>query len=116
MYTFNACTLLWIALRLFCCRTWNLAALPVFPASLCSSVELLAIKIRDCKDFNKELECCERYTYMKAVVKIALYADDITLFLQTENEMSNALSIMEGFSRISGLEINKTKSESHVAW
>ena len=29
-----------------------------------------------------------------------------------ENEMSNALSIVEGFSRISGLEINKKKSEA----
>ena len=72
------------------------------------AVELLAIKIRDCKD----IKGIKKVVYVEAVVEIALYAANITLFLQNENEMSNALSIVEGFSRISGLEINKTKSEA----
>jgi len=87
------------------------------PLAFVLAVELLAIKIKECKDIKGIKNWSSvNDVYMEAVVKIALYADDITLFLQNENEMSNALSIMEGFSRISGLEINKTKSESHVAW
>ena len=50
---------------------------------------------------------------MEAVVKISLYTDDITLFLPKEEEIPNALSIVEVFflSRISGLEIKKTKPQ-----
>ena len=51
---------------------------------------------------------------MEAVVKIVLYADDITLFLPREEEISNALSIVEVSSRTSGLEIKKMKPE--VTW
>ena len=51
---------------------------------------------------------------MEVVVKIALHVNDIAviLFLQNGKEISDALFIMEGFSGISGLGINKAKSEA----
>ena len=43
-----------------------------------------------------------------------MYADDITLFLNDENGMHHALSVIHEFSIFSGLEVNKTKS--HAMW
>ena len=51
---------------------------------------------------------------MEAVAKSALYADDMTLLLPKEEEISIALSIVEVSSRTSGLEIKKMKPE--VMW
>ena len=60
---------------------------------------MLAIKIRDCKDI-KEIRnwSTENNVNLEAAVKIALYADDITLFLQNEQDMFHVLSIIEDFS------------------
>jgi hypothetical protein len=44
-------------------------------------------------------------------IKIALYADDITLFLRNKQDMVNVLKIFESFRSISGLQINYNKSE-----
>ena len=62
------------------------------------AVELLAIKIKECKDIKgiKNWSAVND-VYMEAVVKIAMYADDIMLFSQNENE---TLSNVEGFSQI----------------
>ena len=75
-----------MALRPFCCRILNSAELPVFPASFfVLAVELLAIKIRDCKDIKKIRNwSAVNDINMESVVKIALYADQITLFLPNE--------------------------------
>ena len=43
-----------------------------------------------------------------------MYADDITLFLNDENDMQHALNVIHKFSVFSGLEVNKTKS--HAMW
>ena len=45
-------------------------------------------------------------------MKIAMYADDITLVLQNEQDMFHALSITANFSLISGLRINEMRSEA----
>ena len=37
---------------------------------------------------------------LEAAVKIALYADDITLFLQNEQDIFHVLPIIEDFARI----------------
>ena len=52
------------------------------------AVELLAIKIRDCRDIKgiRNWSAVNNIN-MESVVKIALYVDHITLFLQNENEM-----------------------------
>ena len=49
---------------------------------------------------------------LEAAVKTALYADDITLFLQNDQDMFRALFIINDFPRISGLRIIETKSEA----
>ena len=75
-------------------------------------VELLAIKIRDCKGIKGiTLLDVVNGTDLAQVLKIVLYADDITLFWGNEYEMSHALSIMKFVSCVSGLEVNKQNSE-----
>ena len=49
---------------------------------------------------------------LENIIKIALYADDLTLFLKDEQDMQQALEILAGFSTFSGLEINRMKSEA----
>ena len=63
---------------------------PFSPLAFVLSIELLAIKIKDCKD--------PPGIHLEQVLKIALYADDITLFWGNEHEMSHALSIVKSFS------------------
>lgn len=86
---------------------------PFSPLAFVLAVELLAIKIRDCKDI-KGLRHWDALNdaALEAMIKMSLYADDITLFLENEQDMFYALSIIEDFSLISGLKINKNKSEA----
>ena len=49
---------------------------------------------------------------MESIIKIALYADDLTLFLKDEHDMQQAFEILTEFSTFSGLEINRMKSEA----
>ena len=49
---------------------------------------------------------------MKQGLQIALSADDTTLFLVNKLEMSHDLSIFNKFLCVSGLEMNKQKSEA----
>ena len=45
-------------------------------------------------------------------MKILLYADDITLFLQNRQDLEQALAILNSFSVFSCLEINRNKTEA----
>ena len=49
---------------------------------------------------------------MESIIKIALYTDDLTLLLKDEQDMQQALGILAEFSTLSGLEINRMKSEA----
>lgn len=44
-------------------------------------------------------------------VKLTSYADDATYFLEDQLSTEHLLRTIEQFSRVSGLEVNKTKSE-----
>jgi hypothetical protein len=44
-------------------------------------------------------------------IKISQLADDTTLFLRSKNEISIALNIMEIFGNLSGLKLNRNKTE-----
>ena len=110
------CGLLWMALRLFFAvesGIWQ--GCLILPLAFVLAVELLASKIRDCKDIKgvKNWSVVNDVN-VEVVVKIALHVNDIAviLFLQNGKEISDALFIMEGFSGISGLGINKAKSEA----
>lgn len=47
-----------------------------------------------------------------SLVKILLYADDITLFLKDTDDMENVLKYIDEFTIFSGLKINRNKSEA----
>ena len=80
------------------------------PLAFILSIELLAIKVRE----NGALKGLKLKGGINrsTILKIILYADDITLFLQDKHDIKIALDIFARFSRISGLEINKHKSEA----
>ena len=87
---------------------------PFSPLAFVLAVEMLTTKIRDFKDITGiKYWSTVNNVNLEAAVKIALYVDDITLFLQNEQEIFHALSIIEFFFlRISVLRINDTKSEA----
>ena len=60
-----------------------------------------------------ELKQCTLYNNIEDI-KTDLYADDITLFLNDENDMWYGFNAIHEFSVFSGLEVNKTKS--HATW
>ena len=46
-------------------------------------------------------------------IKISQYTDDTTLILDgSEQSLSEALRVLDGFSKISGLRLNKKKTEA----
>ena len=47
---------------------------------------------------------------MESIIKIALCADDLTLFLKDEQDMQQALGILAEIFTFSGLEINQCGS------
>ena len=85
---------------------------PFSPIDFVLAIELLAIKIRASKDIRGIRHWNVNDVNFDYIVKIALYADDITLFLNDETDLQCALGIFDGFSHISGLMINKRKSEA----
>ena len=91
-----------MALRHFAAESGIRQGCPFSPLAFVHTVELLAIKIRECKDVKGVRNwSAVNDVNVEAVVKIALYAGDTTLFLQNEKEMSNVPSIVEGvFSNI----------------
>ena len=80
------------------------------------AIELLAIKTRDVQNIQGIRNwSLNNVPYIENIIKIALYADDITLFLYDKNDMRHALNVIHEFSIFFGLEVNKTTSR-HVAW
>eukprot|EP00916_Digyalum_oweni_P020965 GHVL01034894.1.p1 GENE.GHVL01034894.1~~GHVL01034894.1.p1 ORF type:complete len:377 (-),score=17.22 GHVL01034894.1:1234-2364(-) len=80
------------------------------PLTFILGIELLAIKMRGKNGvhgipINKSED-------IYALLKIALYADDVTLFLRDRDDIKLALDILKQFASISGLEINTRKTEA----
>ena len=80
------------------------------PLAFVLSLELLAIKLRQSR--NIQGIKIKGGNSLSTVLRIALYADDITLFLKNKDDLEAALGIFSQFSIISGLEINKNKTEA----
>ena len=77
------CKLLWVALRHFAAESGIRQGCPFSPLAFVRIVELLAIKIRDCKDIKGIRNwSAVNDVNVEAVVKIALYANDTILFLK----------------------------------
>ena len=86
---------------------------PFSPLAFVLALELLAIKIRQSKDVKGlALDKCFNIDNIIDSLKIALYADDITLFLADEHDLTNALIIFRAFERVSGLSMNIFKCEA----
>ena len=86
---------------------------PFSPLAFIIALEMLAIKIRDDNQI-KGLEIPISASEVSPIhfLKILLYADDITLFLQDKDDMKRALDTIDKFSEFANLEINKNKTEA----
>jgi exonuclease III len=85
---------------------------PFSPLAFVVAVEILAIKIRSSHNIKGLTYWCSNKNNLEEILKIALYADDITLFLTDAQDMLFALKIIDDFSGFSGLKINRQKSEA----
>lgn len=86
---------------------------PFSPLAFIVGLELLAIKIRsdnDIKGIALPVPSCSVKPAQS--LKIALYADDITLFLHNKKDLKKVLELLDIFSVSSNLEINKNKTEA----
>jgi hypothetical protein len=73
-----------------------------------TAVEILVNRIRN----EKQIRGFEiKLNGSNHSIKISQLADDTTLFLKSKNEISIALSIMERFGNLSGLRLNRKKTE-----
>ena len=70
-------------------------------------VEFLAIKIRACTNITGLLN---EVTPNFDGIKLIQYADDLSLFLKTEESLSKALKIIDDFNTVTGLSLNRRKS------
>ena len=68
--------------------------------------ELLSIKLRHSKEI-KGISITNKNFQLQ---KILQYADDTSLFLKDENELTCAFNIIDNFGAISGLKLNRHKS------
>ena len=82
---------------------------PLSPLAFILSVELLAIKIRECN--IKGIGLPKQNDQIEPL-KIKQLADDTTLFLQNKNDIMHARSILENFSSFSGLTLNQSKTKA----
>ena len=84
---------------------------PFSPLAFVLALELLAITIRS-NESIKGINMGRNGDMVEKIIKIALYADDVTLFLKDELSMRHALTIFQNFSSFSGLRINQSKSKA----
>lgn len=69
--------------------------------------EVLAEKIRTKRENGMKIQSNDKTKY----IQISQLADDTTLFLQDENAIIECLNIVEQFGTVSGLKLNKEKTE-----
>ena len=85
---------------------------PFSPLAFILALEILAIKIRQSDNIKGvPLFAGINYEHLDAI-KVALYADDLTLFLTDENDLKNALIIFDEYENVSGLSLNIGKCEA----
>jgi hypothetical protein len=73
-----------------------------------TEVEILANWIRNGKQIRGFEIKLNRSNHS---IKISQLADDTTLFLKSKNDISITLNIMEIFGNLSGLKLNRNKTE-----
>ena len=86
---------------------------PFSPLAFVIAVELLAISLRtDRRIQGIGIDNVTSDENVQKIMKILLYADDITLFLKDDGDISAVLDILQRFKAVSGLVINRSKSEA----
>ena len=86
---------------------------PFSPLAFILAIELLAIRFRSSNEIKGiGIECVDNSEIIEKIVKAVLYADDVTMFLKDREDIQVVLFILEMFKEISGLTINRTKSEA----
>ena len=70
-------------------------------------VEILAVKIRENTQWGLNIDINGN----KNVIQISQLADDTTLFFESEEAIKHGLKIIEDFGEVSGLKLNKEKTE-----
>ena len=83
---------------------------PVSPLCFILAVEILSCKIR--QSVNIKGICLPKVDNKSQIMKILQFADDTTLTLSDEKSLTNALEIINKFALISGLKLNKNKTEA----
>jgi hypothetical protein len=79
---------------------------PISAILFLSVIEILAINIRS----NSDIEGFQK-PGMTNSIKIIQHADDCSLRLKDEISLENSLKVIENFSNISGMKLNKYKTE-----
>ena len=77
---------------------------PISPQIFILGLEILFIALRSDENIKG-------FKIENNEIKLTSYADDASYFLKDKNSAKNLLVKIEQFSKISGLEVNRTKSE-----
>ena len=77
---------------------------PLSPYLFILAIELLAIKIRENKDVKG-------FTIKHTEYKLTMFADDMTIFVESLKSAKKAFHIFKEFAKISGLRMNLEKTE-----
>ena len=72
------------------------------------SVEIMAVRLRNNKDFKGFQIKIDEQTHS---IQISQSADDTTLYFNSKNDISVAMNEIENFGSFSGLVINRNKTE-----
>ena len=81
---------------------------PLSPLLFVLAVEILAIKIRGANVKGIQIDTSPLIT----IVKILQFANDTTLFLKDKEDLDVAITVFNQFANISGLRMNKQKTEA----
>ncbi len=84
---------------------------PFSPLAFILAVELLALKIRQSNRIAG-IQLPSRDPTTEISLKILQYADDTTLFMRDQNDVLNTLTLVNQYSKFSGLTLNKKKTEA----
>ena len=86
---------------------------PFSPLAFIIGIELLAISLRQSTDIKGvEISSETPLNFLSKIIKVLLYADDVTLFLRDKNDISVVMKILDRFTKVSGLTINKSKTQA----